>query len=185
MCRIRIWYLFVYHTPLTYQTSDRPLRTVCPVNFPVLLECPDEFIPNTKVVRNRSNTPDTQPTRVSDVHDTSGLILPPLRTPCPVITQSRYFIPGWTPAPFIVYHTTLEHRFQFIVMPFNCLLCLLVFTVSSPPLISGRPRCYRWLYRCRPRLRHRRQYHYRRAYRQAVPLHVSLISPIYLYYFLH
>src|ERR1041384_1891705 len=44
---------------------------------PVLLQCPDEFIPNTKVVRNRSNTPDTQPTRVSDVHDTSGMIFPP------------------------------------------------------------------------------------------------------------
>src|SRR3954466_5168630 len=44
---------------------------------PVLLKYPDEFILNTKVVRNRSTTPDTQPTRVSDVHDTSGLILPP------------------------------------------------------------------------------------------------------------
>ena len=70
-----------------------PLRTASPMICPVLLQCPDEFIPNTKVVRNRSNTPDTQPTRVSDVHVTSGLILPPPNTlsgnhPEPV------FIPG-------------------------------------------------------------------------------------------
>src|SRR3954469_8746170 len=47
---------------------------------PVLLKYPDEFIPNTKVVRNRSTTPDTSPTRVSDVHDTSGMIPPPTDT---------------------------------------------------------------------------------------------------------
>src|ERR1043165_2439360 len=47
------------------------------MNCPVLLQCPDEFIPNTKVVRNRSTTPDTQPTHVPDVHDTPGLIFPP------------------------------------------------------------------------------------------------------------
>src|SRR3954468_2697479 len=44
---------------------------------PVLLRYPDEFIPNAKVVRNRSTNPDTPHTRVSDVHDTSGMILPP------------------------------------------------------------------------------------------------------------
>src|ERR1043165_6934337 len=44
---------------------------------PVLLKYPDEFIPNTKVVQNRSTNPDTPPTRVSDVHDTSGMISPP------------------------------------------------------------------------------------------------------------
>src|ERR1041384_1369117 len=45
---------------------------------PVLLKYPDEFISNTKVVRNRSTNPDTPPTRVSDVHDTSGMTpLPP------------------------------------------------------------------------------------------------------------
>ena len=65
-------------TPLEH-TEHRtvPLWTVCPINCPVLLQCPNEFIPNTKVVRNISNTPDTQPTRVSDVHDTSGMIPPP------------------------------------------------------------------------------------------------------------
>src|SRR3954471_8412189 len=44
---------------------------------PVLLKYPDEFISNTKVVRNRSTNPDTTTTRVSDVHDTLGLIFPP------------------------------------------------------------------------------------------------------------
>src|SRR3954465_13933339 len=44
---------------------------------PVLLKYPDEFIPNTKVVRNMSTNPNTPPTRVSDVHDTSGMIPPP------------------------------------------------------------------------------------------------------------
>src|SRR3954467_7934122 len=46
----------------------------------VPLNCPDEFIPNTNVVRNRSTNPDTPPTRVSDVHDTSGMTPPPLDT---------------------------------------------------------------------------------------------------------
>src|SRR3954470_10564136 len=59
-----------------------------------------------------------------------------------------------------------------------CLLCIYCF---FPPLFSGRPRCYRRLQRCRVRLRRRRQYHYRRASRQAEPLHLSLISPICVY----
>src|SRR3954462_13833498 len=44
---------------------------------PVLLQYPDEFILNTKVVRNRPTNPDTSPIRLSDVHDTSGMIPPP------------------------------------------------------------------------------------------------------------
>src|SRR3954462_14716809 len=64
-------------TPLTYRTSNRPLWTVCPMICLVLLKYPDEFISNTKVVRNGSTNPDTPPTRVSDVHDTSGMIPPP------------------------------------------------------------------------------------------------------------
>src|SRR3954467_10127989 len=75
--RLRIRYLLVYHTPLTYRTSNRPLRTVCPMICPVLLKYPDEFIPNMKVVRNTSTNLDTPPTRVSDVHDTPSLIFPP------------------------------------------------------------------------------------------------------------
>src|SRR3954470_3934094 len=47
---------------------------------PVLLKYPDEFISNTKVVRNGSTNPDTPTTRVSDVHDTSGMIFPPPAT---------------------------------------------------------------------------------------------------------
>src|SRR4051812_18595078 len=55
------------------------------MNCPVLLQYPDQIISNTKVVRNTSTTPDTSPSRVSDVHDTSGMIPPPVN-PCPVIT---------------------------------------------------------------------------------------------------
>src|SRR4051812_36875208 len=47
------------------------------MNCPVLLKYPDEFILNTKVVRNRSTNPNTPPTCVSDVHDTSGMTPPP------------------------------------------------------------------------------------------------------------
>src|SRR4051812_20357788 len=53
-----------------------PLRTAGPMICPVLLQYPDEFILNTKVVRNTSTNPDTPPTRVSDVHDTTGMIPP-------------------------------------------------------------------------------------------------------------
>src|SRR3954465_11468832 len=47
------------------------------MNCPILLHYPDQFISNTKVVRNRLTNPDTQPTRVSDVHNTPGLIFSP------------------------------------------------------------------------------------------------------------
>src|SRR3954465_14365878 len=50
------------------------------MNCPVLLQYLDQFISNTKVVRNSSTNPDTPTTRVSDVHDTSGMILPLLAT---------------------------------------------------------------------------------------------------------
>src|SRR3954466_8503244 len=54
-----------------------PLRMVWPINGPVLLECPDEFIPNTNVSQNRSISTDTPPLRLSGTHDTPGLIFPP------------------------------------------------------------------------------------------------------------
>src|SRR4051812_31998456 len=47
------------------------------MNCPVLLKYPDEFIPNTKVVRDISTIPDTPPIRLSDVHDPFGMIPPP------------------------------------------------------------------------------------------------------------
>ena len=43
----------------------------------VLLKYPDEFIPNTKLIQNSSNSPDTPLSRLSVVHDTSGMIPPP------------------------------------------------------------------------------------------------------------
>src|SRR3954471_4061952 len=61
-----------------------------------------------------------------------------------------------------------------------CYACF-IFTVSPPPLISGRPRCYRRLHRCRVRLRRRRPYPYRRASRQEEPLTLSHISPTCLF----
>ena len=47
---------------------------------PVLLNYPDEFISNTEVVRNRSTNPNTPPTHVSDVLDTSVMISSPSDT---------------------------------------------------------------------------------------------------------
>src|SRR4051812_40160731 len=58
-----------------------PLRTVCPMICPVLLNYPDEFIPNTKVVQNGSTNRNTPPIRLSDVHDTSGMIPSPFGHP--------------------------------------------------------------------------------------------------------
>ena len=61
-----------------------------------------------------------------------------------------------------------------------CYACC-VFTVFIPPLFSGRPRCCCRLHRYRVRLRLRRPATCYRAPRQAVPLHLSLISPTCLY----
>ena len=54
-----------------------PSGTVCPMICPVLLKYPDEFVPNTIVIQNSSTNTDTPPVRLSDVHDTSGMNLPP------------------------------------------------------------------------------------------------------------
>src|ERR1044072_4368835 len=98
------------------------------MNCPVLLQCRDEFIPNTKVVRNRSNTPDTQPTRVSDVHDTPGLIFPPSDTlsgnqPEPVL-HPRMNSCSVQRVPFNVRALVTFHRhaFQLVVM-LACIYC--------------------------------------------------------------
>src|SRR3954462_8942847 len=51
-----------------------------------------------------------------------------------------------------------------------CLYIIAVYLLfPPPPLISGRPRCYRRLHRCRVRLLRRRPCPYRRASRQAEP----------------
>src|SRR3954468_11260715 len=63
--------------PSNIPNIEPPLWTVCPMNCPVLLKYPDEFISNTKVVRNSSTNPDTPPLSLSDVHDTSGMIPSP------------------------------------------------------------------------------------------------------------
>src|SRR3954471_6989573 len=65
------------HPPNIPNIEPSPLRTVCPINGPVLLECPDEFIPNTNVSQNRSISTDTPPLRLSGTHDTPGLTFPP------------------------------------------------------------------------------------------------------------
>src|SRR3954468_1886045 len=68
------------HPPNIPNVEPSPLQTICPINGPVLLECPDEFIPNTNVSQNRSISTDTPPLRLSDTHDTPGLIFPPTDT---------------------------------------------------------------------------------------------------------
>src|SRR3954467_7482835 len=70
---------------------------------------------------------------------------------------------------------------SFIFHALYCLYDCFVFTISSPFIVYGRPRCYRRLRRYRVRLRRRRPYPYRRASRQAEPLPLSHISPTVLY----
>ena len=106
---------------------------------PVLIKYPDEFIPNTKFVWNGSTIPNTPPLHLSDVHDTSGMI-PPLRTPCPVITRSRYFIHRWNsrsqPRALYCVRTPPTLRLPCLVFVLLLLLCIYCF---SPSLFSGRP----------------------------------------------
>ena len=54
-----------------------PFWNVCLMICPVLLKYPNEFILNTKIVRNSSTNPDTPPIRLSDVHCTFGMTPPP------------------------------------------------------------------------------------------------------------
>src|SRR3954463_11463641 len=65
------------HPSNTPNIEPSPLRTVCPINGPILLECPDEFIPNTNVSQNRSISTDTPPLHLFGTHDTPGLTFPP------------------------------------------------------------------------------------------------------------
>src|SRR4051812_11672786 len=88
--------------PLTYQTSNHPPPDRLFDDCPVLLKYPDEFISNTKVVRNRSTRPDTPPLRVSDVHDTSDMIPPPPDT-----------LSGNHPEP--IFHPRMISRSELIV----------------------------------------------------------------------
>src|SRR3954465_13282590 len=66
----------------------------------------------------------------------------------------------------------------------SCIACMIaLYLLFLPPfIVSGRPRCYRRLHRCRVRLRRRRPYPYRRTSRQAEPLPLSHISPTVLYF---
>src|SRR4051795_4955105 len=102
------------------------------MNCPVLLQYPDQFISNTKVVRNSSTNPDTPPTRVSDVHDTPNLIFPPPDT-----------LSGNHPEPVI--HPRMNSRSELIASQYvrvtftihlSCLtliaIACCVFNVSFP-----------------------------------------------------
>src|SRR3954462_11430252 len=102
------------------------------MNCPVLLQYPDQFISNTKVVQNRSTNPDTQPTRMSDVHDTPSLIFPPPDTlsdnhPEPVI-HPRMNSSSELIAPYHVRVTFTIHLSCHALIAIACS----VFTVSSP-----------------------------------------------------
>src|SRR3954464_15349240 len=99
---------------------------------PVLLKYPDEFISNTKVVRNRSTNSGTPPTCVSDVHDTPGLIFPP-----------PYTLSGNHPEPIVhprmnsrfeqraSYYVRVSIAFRLSCNKIDCYACF-VFIVSSP-----------------------------------------------------
>src|SRR3954463_3080949 len=136
-------------TPLQ-RTEHRtvPLRTDCPINCPVLLECPDEFIPNTNVSQNRSTSTDTPPLCFSGTHDPAGLILPPPDTlsgnhPEPVVHPQMNFRSEKRALHCVRTPLTFHLSCHAIV----CILLLCIYCFL-PPLISGRPRCCRRLHRC-------------------------------------
>src|SRR3954470_22811824 len=99
---------------------------------PVLLKFPDEFISNMEVVRNRSTNPDTPPTRVSDVHDTSGMIPPPPDTlsgshPDPVLHPRMNFRFEQRAS----YYVRASIAFHLSCNAIDCYACF-IFIVSPP-----------------------------------------------------
>src|SRR3954466_15440685 len=99
---------------------------------PVLLKYPDEFISNMKVVRYRSTNPDTPSTRVSDVHDTSGMTPPPPGTPSgnhpePVLHPRM----NSRSVQRVSYNVRAPLTFHLSCHSFDCYDCF-VFIVSSP-----------------------------------------------------
>src|SRR3954469_2786700 len=104
----------------------------------VLLKYPDEFISNTKVVRNRSNNPDTQPTRVWDVHDTSGMIFPPPDTlsgnhPEPV------FHPRMNSSSELIASYYVRSSFAFHLSCDALIAMIAVYLLFLPPLSPVAP----------------------------------------------
>src|SRR4051812_13410875 len=97
---------------------------------PVLLKYPDEFISNTKVVRNSSTNPVTPPLRLSVVHDTPGLNFPPSDTlsgnhPEPVVRPRM----NSRSEQYTLYHVRAPSTLCFPCVVFVLLLCC-VFIVS-------------------------------------------------------
>ena len=132
-------YLYPHHTPLTYRSSNRPLRTVCPMICPVLLKYPDEFISKMKVVWNRSTNPDTPPTRVSHVHDTLGMI-PPSDTlfgnhPEPVVRPRM----NSRSEQYTLYHIRASLAFHLSCNKIVLLALLCIYCFFPPLLLSGSP----------------------------------------------
>src|SRR3954463_9825833 len=112
------------------------------MNCPVLLQYSDQIISNTKVVRNSSTTSDTQPTRVSDVHDTPGLIFPPPDTlsgnhPEPVIH------PRMNSSSELIASHCVRSSFAFLLSCHALIAMLLCIYCFYSPLFNDRPRCYR------------------------------------------
>ena len=131
---IRIRYPYTNHTPLTHRTSN-PLWTVCPMICPALSKYPDEFILNTKVVRNVSTSTVTPSTRLSDVDDTYGMVPSPLRTSCPVITLEPVFHPRMN-------SRSEQNTLHCVRAPLTLSLSCLVFVFLLLPCIS----CFSPLY---------------------------------------
>src|SRR3954462_15355987 len=151
------------------------------MNCPVLLQYPDQFISNTKVVRNRSTNPDTQPTRVSDVHDTPCLIFPPpdtlsgnhpkLAVRPRINSRSEQYTVYRVRAPLTLCFPCVV----FVLLALPCIYCFFpLLLLSGSP--DDRCRCP-----CVRLLRRRRTYPDYRATRQAEPLPLSHIPPTFLY----
>src|SRR3954466_10544208 len=109
----------------------------------------------------------------------------PLRTPCPVITPEPAILRQMNSRSELRSSYHVSSSITFICHALHCLYDCFVFTVSSPLIVSGRPRCYRRLHRYRVRLRRRRPYPYRRASRQAEPFPSPTYHLLLYIYLLH
>src|SRR3954468_12631055 len=173
------------HPPNIPNVEPSPLRTVCPINGPVLLECPDEFIPNTNVSQNRSISTDTPPLTFVRYTRHPRPDPSPLRTPCPVITPEPAIHRQMNSRSELKSSYHVSSSITFICHALHCLICVLCIYCFSPlfycPVVSttaaGAP-VIDYVVDDRTPL-------YRRASRQAEPFPSPTYRLLFYNYLLH
>src|SRR3954471_805646 len=93
MRRLIIRYPLVYHTPLTYQTLNRPPPAALPIILGTGISCPDQKLFYMKVAQNRSTNTNTIPIPSPHPSNIPHTPLSPLRIICPVITPEPVKLP--------------------------------------------------------------------------------------------